>query len=317
MTVIVVGAGIAGLACARELLDAGVPVRVLERGPEVGGRLASARCDGRYADVGAAYLTAGDPAFAGRLATWRIDGLARPWTDTFAVYRGDGSRAEDTTGPMRWSAPGGLRSLAVDLARELDVTLNYEVTALPAAAAVVLAMPGPQARRIADLPAARRQRWSPAVTAVLTYPERGWPDFHGAFVNGHPVLATVCDDGDRRGDRAPVLVAHSTAEFARRHERDPQAAGPELNKAVEDLFGVRAISTRVHYWPYATPEPPAGFSGFSAPSEGPGAGSRPSYARHGDVYLAGDAFGHPRVQTAWLSGRAAARAILKNHKTER
>ena len=297
MTVVVVGAGITGLACARELLDAGVPVRVLERGPLVGGRLASARYDGRYADIGAAYVTADDPAFAGRLETWRIDGLAHPWTDTFRVY--DGGWTEPATGPTRWSAPFGLRSLAEDLAGELEVTLNCEVTAPPAAEAVVLAMPGPQARHIADLAAARGQRWSPALTAVLTYPGRGWPDFHGAFVNGHPVLATVCDDGDRRGDRAPVLVAHSTAEFARRHERDPEAAGPELNKAVEDLFGVRATSTRVHYWPHATPEP-----------------TDTRYARHGDVYLAGDAFGRPRVQTAWLSGRAVARAILRQ-RTER
>jgi renalase len=194
---------------------------------------------------------------------------------------------------MRWSAPGGLRSLAEDLARELDVTLNHEVTTLPEADAVVLAMPGPQARRIADLPAVRDQHWSPVLAAVLTYPERGWPDFHGAFVNGHPVLATVCDDGDRRGDRAPVLVAHSTPEFARARLDDPDAVAPDLDAAVRDLFGVRAASSRVHPWPYAQPEPVDG-----------------RYAQQGNVYLAGDAFGRPRVQTAWLSGRAVARAIL-------
>ena len=112
VTVLVVGAGIAGLACARELVDAGVPARVLERGPGGGGRLASKRLDGRYVDIGAAYLTADDPAFHGRLQTWRIDGLAHPWTDTFAVPGRPAPRA----GPMRWSAPGGLRSLAEDLA---------------------------------------------------------------------------------------------------------------------------------------------------------------------------------------------------------
>ena len=68
--------------------------------------------------------------------------------------------------------------------------------------------------RIADLPAAREQSWSPSLAVVLTYPERVWPDFHGAFVNDHPILATVFDDGDRRGDRAPVLVAYPTPEFA-------------------------------------------------------------------------------------------------------
>ena len=45
---------------------------------------------------------------------------------------------------------------------------------------------------------------------------------------------------------------------------------------------------------------PAGW-GFSSP-----------IVAEGRVYLAGDAFGRPRVQTAWLSGRAAARAILQS-----
>jgi len=54
----------------------------------------------------------------------------------------------------------------------------------------------------------------------------------------------------------------------------------------------------VHRWTYATPEPVDGL-----------------FAREGNVFLAGDAFGRPRVQTAWLSGRAVAREILQS--TER
>jgi len=39
--VVVVGAGIAGLACARALTAAGYPVRVLDRGRRPGGRMSS------------------------------------------------------------------------------------------------------------------------------------------------------------------------------------------------------------------------------------------------------------------------------------
>jgi renalase len=293
VTVTVVGAGIAGLACARELVDAGVPARVLERGRVVGGRLASKRIDGRYADIGAAYMTADDPGFQGLLDSWRVAGLARPWTDTFAVHE-DGVTKE-TTGPIRWCAPGGLRGLAEDLARELDVTLEHEVRELPSSAgAVVLAMPGPQAERITALGVP--QRWSPVLSAVLTFAERGWEDFHGMFVNGHDVLATVCDDGDRRGDRAPVLVAHSTGDFARPRLADPAAAAGDFEAAVRELLDLPApVRTHVHRWTYAQP----------SPSDGP-------FVRKGNVYLCGDAFGRPRVQTAWLSGRAVAHAILQS-----
>ncbi|GAA0569044.1 NAD(P)-binding protein [Paractinoplanes ferrugineus] len=280
MTVVVVGAGIAGLSCARELVNAGVPAKVVEQTDKVGGRLASEQIDGRWVDTGAAYLTADDPGFLGRLQTWRIDGLAHPWTDTL--------RGQQGSGPMRWAAPDGLNSLAKDLARGLDVTLGVRITELPDAEAVVLAMPGPQARRIfADV---AEQSWSPVLTAILTYARRSWPDFAGAFVNDHPVLATVFDDGDRRGDGAPVLVAHSTAGYAKEH-----SGGEKLAEAVGDHLGLSETPRIVtRYWPHAQPRP-----------------GRDEFARYGNVYVCGDAFGRPRVQTAWLSGRATARAILR------
>ncbi|SNY41112.1 hypothetical protein SAMN05421748_106125 [Paractinoplanes atraurantiacus] len=284
VTVVVVGAGIAGLACARELVAAGVPTRVLERANVVGGRLASVTRAGRPVDVGAAYVTADDPSFQGRLQSWRIAGLVHPWTDTF--------RGQHGSAPMRWSAPRGLRSLAQDLADGLDVTLGAEVTELPEADAVVLAMPGPAALRLADLPEAREQSWSPVLTAVLTYPRRSWPDFAGAFVNDHPVLATLCDDGDRRGDRAPVLVAHSTANYFKEFEYGGEAA---LARAAGELLGITDEPTvELFRWPLAQPRT-----------------GRDGFARRGNVYLCGDAFGRPRVQTAWLSGRAVARDIVK------
>ncbi|MFD9702554.1 NAD(P)/FAD-dependent oxidoreductase [Lentzea sp. NPDC059081] len=299
MDIVVVGAGIAGLSCARALADGGARVRVLDRGRVVGGRLASRRSNGRYADIGAAYLVADDPAFLAQTESWQSRGLGRPWTDTVRVY----PEGTDTRGPVRWAAPGGLRSLATDLADGLDVRLSTPVTSVEAVAqdadAVVLAMPGPQALKLSPPPAiasaATSQSWRPVIAAVLTYPSRSWTGFRGAFVNDHPVLATVCDDGDRRGDAAPVLVAHSTPELASAHLDAPAEAGPILAAAVGELLGITAPpEIETHRWTYAQPE---------KASETP-------FARDGRVWLCGDAFGRPRVQTAWLSGRAVASALL-------
>lgn len=52
MTVLVVGAGVAGLLCARELARAGRRVLVLEREPEPGGRVRSRLVDGYVVDRG-------------------------------------------------------------------------------------------------------------------------------------------------------------------------------------------------------------------------------------------------------------------------
>ncbi|MDP9817972.1 putative NAD/FAD-dependent oxidoreductase [Spirilliplanes yamanashiensis] len=300
MTVVVVGAGVAGLACARALAGAGVPVRVLERGRVPGGRLASKRFDGRPADIGAAYLTVDDERFAAVVRRWHAAGLAREWTDTMLAFPG-GPPAEPRTGPVRWAAPGGLRSLAEDLAQGLDVRLGHTVARVgpgpvvdgEPADAVVLAMPGPQAARLLEpggpvAGAAAAQTWHPVLSAVLRYPARDWAPFAGAFVNDHPVLATVCDDGDRRGDGAPVLVAHTTGAVAAAHLTDPAAAGPLIEDAVRDLLGLGAPAqlVHVHRWTYAQPDPGDGGHLLDDTLVG----------------LAGDAFGRPRVQTAWLSG---------------
>ncbi|MEU7588096.1 FAD-dependent oxidoreductase [Micromonospora sp. NPDC049230] len=307
--VVVVGAGIAGVACAVELTRAGVPVRVRERGHVCGGRMASKRFDGRPADIGAAYFTATDPDFVAVVEQWRAAGLVREWTDTFQAYDENGRR--DVPGPMRFAAPRGLRSLVEHLASTVPVTVDRLVLSVEpgpavdgdACAAVALAMPGPQAALLLDpalteaTRAVQAQRWSPSLAVVLRFPTRRWPDFRGAFVNGHPIVSLVCDDGDRRGDGAAVLVAHTVPEFAAGHLAQPSAAGPAVEQAVRDLLGLpdQAVDVRVHRWTYA--KPTGGPTGDTYHLDADGIG------------LAGDAFGKPRVQSAWRSGRDLGRAI--------
>ncbi len=307
--VVVVGAGLAGVACARELARAGVPVQLRERGRVAGGRMASRRFAGRPVDLGAAYLTGSDPGFAEVLRQWRAAGLAREWTDTFFAYRGEDRR--EVVGPMRWAAPSGLRSLVEQLAQDLPVDLGRPVHRVgpgptvdgQPGAAVVLAMPGPQAAALLDpalttaTRATRVQGWSPSLAAMLRFPERCWGELRGAFVNDHPVLALVCDDGDRRGDGAPVLVAHTTPEFAAAHLTQPAAAASAIGLAVRDLLALpmSAEELYVHRWTYARPTVEVTAT-YHLDADGIG--------------LAGDAFGPPRAQTAWRSGHDLARALL-------
>jgi len=74
----VIGAGIAGLACARTLLQAGHRVTVLEKAEAVGGRVTS--CDTPFGsfDPGAQYFTVRDARFEKVLAL--SPQLRRPWS---------------------------------------------------------------------------------------------------------------------------------------------------------------------------------------------------------------------------------------------
>lgn len=308
--VVVVGAGLAGVACARELRSAGIRVRLIDRGHRPGGRMASRRLweRDRPVDLGASYFTVSDPDFAAVVDDWQARGVAAPWTDTFCVLEDGATRT--TTGAVRWGAPGGLRSLVEDLATDLDVE-RADVADLDLdASTVVLAMPDPQALRLCDdHPVARvlDREWEPVIAMAARWPRRTWDDisptgrFDGVFVNGDPSIGWVADDGRRRGDDAPVLVVHSTPDLARRHLADPPAIAPELVAAVRRLLDLDAPEeVHVHRWTFARP-----------------VGEREeSYALvEGDgrlVGVCGDGWGPtPKVETAWLSGTRLGRELVR------
>ncbi len=290
--VAVVGAGIAGAACANALGAAGVEVDVLDRGRAPGGRMASPTVHGRRVDVGAAYFTAKDPDFAGLLHGWARLGLAREWTDTFDAFDADGRSAK--AGPTRWSAPGGLRSLVRDLWPE--PSLQREITDLAQLDhdAVVLAMPDPQAARLVEPEGFAWVDYDPVIAVALGYERRAW-SFDAAFVNDDPDVSFLADDGARRGDGAPVLVAHTTSELARRHLDDPAAAAAPVADAVARLVGLPVPQwTHVHRWTFAKPAGTHGGAPYGLVD-----GERP-------VGLCTDSWcpeGSPRVESAWLSGR--------------
>jgi len=74
----VIGAGVAGMACARTLAQAGHEVTVFEKSRGFGGRMACRQTPFGGFDHGAQYFTVRDPRFARVLET--TPGLVRPWS---------------------------------------------------------------------------------------------------------------------------------------------------------------------------------------------------------------------------------------------
>ncbi|WP_375485294.1 NAD(P)/FAD-dependent oxidoreductase [uncultured Jatrophihabitans sp.] len=292
----VIGGGISGAACANVLAAAGVSVDVLERGRAPGGRMASPEVRGRRVHLGAAYVTAKDPDFAALLDGWASHGLVREWTDTFDVLS-PGSH-ERKSGPPRWAAPGGLRSLVRDLLPAPQ--LEREVTELGELDhdAIVLAMPDPQAARLLGDVEADGVEWvtfEPVIAVALGYERRSW-SMDAAFVNDDPELTLIADDGSRRGDGASVLVAHTTSELAAAHLGDPSGVERPVADAVARLLGLDMSPawTQAHRWTFAKPAGTHGGAPFGL------------VERDRPVGLCTDSWcpeGSPRVESAWLSGR--------------
>ena len=74
----VIGGGIAGIACARTLQQAGCAVTVFERTAKVGGRMATLETPFGGFDQGAQYFTVRDPRFEQALAT--APGVVKSWS---------------------------------------------------------------------------------------------------------------------------------------------------------------------------------------------------------------------------------------------
>ncbi|GAB2812037.1 NAD(P)/FAD-dependent oxidoreductase [Streptomyces daliensis] len=110
--VLVVGAGLAGLACALDLRAAGVPVRILEAGDAVGGRMRSDMADGFRLDRGFQVCNTSYPQLRRRLDL-RALGL-RPFTPGALIRTDAGMRRfSDPTRGLRGCAdllPGRMAS---------------------------------------------------------------------------------------------------------------------------------------------------------------------------------------------------------------
>ncbi|MFE5536619.1 FAD-dependent oxidoreductase [Streptomyces sp. NPDC056492] len=88
--VVVIGAGVAGLACAADLLAAGVRVSLLEAADTPGGRVATDRVRGFTTDRGFQVLNTAYPQVKRRLKLRAL--RLRPFTPGVLVHTGDGLR---------------------------------------------------------------------------------------------------------------------------------------------------------------------------------------------------------------------------------
>jgi photolyase PhrII len=131
--VAVVGAGVAGLGCARALADHGLDVRVFDKGRAVGGRLSTRRLEGASFDLGAQYFTARDPRFARVVQQLAELGIVAPWSGRLVAIDGRGGppTAVDREGPIvRWVGVPTMSAAARALAEGLDIALSTRVDAL-------------------------------------------------------------------------------------------------------------------------------------------------------------------------------------------
>jgi predicted NAD/FAD-dependent oxidoreductase len=129
----IVGAGMAGVACARTLVQAGHRVSVFEREAAPGGRMASESTPFGSFDSGAQYFTVRDARFARALET--ADACCRPWSANLVRVLDAHGRVAEAALPgleQHWVAQPGMDALLAHWAAPLGDALipRTRVTAI-------------------------------------------------------------------------------------------------------------------------------------------------------------------------------------------
>ena len=321
-TIAIVGAGIAGLACARVLAEAGHRVTVFEKSRGVGGRTSTRRADGWQADHGAQYFTAQHPAFAAEVARWVASGAAAPWAARVASIGSLGPRellapAQRYVGVPGMTAPARHLSAGIETVLETTITelrrdeqgwrlISAEQGALAVHHDVVIvAVPAPQA-----VPLLRRAEPGLAVIAQRTEMRPAWavmaqcghlpdPGFDAAFVNFGP-LGWIAHDTSKPGRTGvSTWVLHATPEWSQAHlEAPPEQITRTLLDAFRDIVGATADTATAHRWRYAELAP----SSVAAPG-------RFAWRAGPRIGLCGDWLGGGKIEGAWLSGTGLGGAV--------
>jgi photolyase PhrII len=320
--VLVIGAGLAGLSCARALRDQGVAVTVLDKGRGVGGRLATRREGAWRFDHGAPVLHAFDSRLQPFLASWTQDGLL--------ASAGDGE----------WLGTPAMTALPKHLASELAVQTGVQVisvaregttwTAVDArggrydAEALVLAMPAPQAVALLGTAApsghALRERlatvqmapcWSTMVCFDSPPSTRVVARLNGrahAFNDGP--LARCLREADKPGRSSEEcwVVQGSAAWSAAMLELEADAVAREVASALGQALEMPspAIHAVSHRWRYARVA--TGLPVSCLWDEENGLGAAGDFAN-------GPEGTHRDAEAAWLSGIALAGRMLAGRPT--
>ena len=123
----IIGAGVAGLAAARQLSPTSYVIFEKSRGP--GGRLASKRINGLRADIGAQFFTVRDPRFEETIALASDAGAVRRWSPRMGAFQ-NGRPVSSPDKQRRYVGFPYMNSLGHFLAQSVDVRREARISSV-------------------------------------------------------------------------------------------------------------------------------------------------------------------------------------------
>ena len=304
--VVVIGTGMSGIACARELHAAGVPVRLIDKGRGIGGRVATRRTvvAGKRItfDHGAQYL---DRSKEASTTAALAKGASESW------YLGDGT--------SRIVGVPSMAALSKALAHGLDVTLNtrvqkiescgglYEIktdTGKTMASHVVVTVPAPQLAPIlgekhAIVQQASRAVMRPCLTLMAAF-NRDTPAPFVTRRDANDSLTWIArnDTKPGRSKAYQTWVAQAHLDWSAKNiDADRSETKTLMVDLLCSVLGVRPTKlchAGLQAWRYGLVATPVG---------------KP-FLTQGTLWAGGDWCCGPKVQDAWRSGISIATNVM-------
>ncbi|MEQ8711094.1 MAG: FAD-dependent oxidoreductase [Rhodospirillales bacterium] len=313
----VIGAGIAGLSCAAALTASGYDVHVFDKGRTPGGRISTRRNEQGLFNHGAQFFTARDPDFVSATNHWKTKGLITELAEQPAELGQSGDRPPAAA---RYTGVPAINDLAGSMARGLSVRCDVEIARVERTGDkwllsdqtgktaglfdhLAVAIPAPQAAILCAgvdpiREAAESAAYAPCWAALFTTQTPVITSWSNAFI-ADPVLSWAARQ--QTGNAQNGFVLHATAEWSAENlELERPVAASRLVEAFQRLLntGIKTDYLRGHRWRYARVTKALGQDCL--------------YLKDRQIGVCGDWLRGPRVEEAWLSGRALAAAILAN-----
>jgi renalase len=266
--VAVIGAGLAGLVCAQGLRQHGYSVVVVEKSRGLGGRLATRRLPGAWADHGVRELEVQGELTRQLIQMLCDQNILQPWVNGVASRAapqppntgGLPDQSPPVLGDLGGGLPGyvsptGITAVAKFLATGLEIEREKRVEAISyanqiwnltlesgeknvMAKAIVMAIPAPQALALVEpldlssefLETLRSVTFDPCLTAIATYAPPSSPLPWTAYPTDPDIAWISLENTKSPESPYSVLVVQSTAAFANQHleAEDLQPIGHHL-----------------------------------------------------------------------------------------
>lgn len=334
MQIAIIGAGLAGLTCARQLQAQGHTVIVYEKSRVLSGRMSTRETELGGFDHGAQYFTASSDPFKKELVEWRKAGWVAAWEGKLVSLEDGVATTPARTAErakLRFVAVPGMGALGQHLAEGLDVRTEQLVKRIErsgeqwmlsvqadAAAdatatagpfdAVVVAVPANQAAVLLEAAPelaqeAAKAPLAPCWSLILGFQDSLGLGYDGAWVQNSRLSWIARDTSKPHRRPGEHWVVHASTAWSEEHlEDDHERAKEKLLKAFHEATGsqVQPIYVSAQRWRFARATQPLDRDFL--------------WDAQSRIGVCGDWFsngleGDGRVENAYLSGAALANSI--------